>query len=88
MKGRISMVLGALKAGPATISGLAGKFGLDEDDIRAILDILVSLGYVRELTDGCTGCKRGPCRDCPVKNAGAPTSRTYVLTGKGQGIPQ
>ncbi len=88
MKGRISMVLGALKTGPTTISGLAGKLGLAEDEIRAILDILVSLGYVMELTDGCSGCIGGPCRDCPVKNAGVPTSRIFVLTGKGQGIPQ
>ncbi len=88
MKGSISLMLGALKEGPATMSGLAEKLALDEGEVRSILDILVSLGFVQELTEGCSGCAGGPCSDCPVKNMGAPTSRTYVLTRKGQGLPE
>lgn len=75
-----------MRAEPETISGLADKLVLDEEEVRSILDILVSLGFVRELTEICSDCRGGQCRDCPVRTTGVPPSRTFVLTTKGEGM--
>lgn len=83
MRGQISKALDVLRDGPTTLTRLAERLGSDVEDARAVLGILVSLGYVKELVQGCTECSFTSCGDCPFREGRSSNVKMYMLTGKG-----